>query len=186
MIWMHCVECKPVSMQIMMKWSDENDDLHVNEWSIQTMMNHTEWSEIIKVTYASGKWYFWETCTRTHRGQMGAIICIPSPQRVRLGHCVFPMMHVMMRVTEQMNDMQRQCIQWTVMIYFFVMFKWGCSACLPSPEEQDGITISPVGGRRGAVFRTLCIFHNALPCGQGGVLVLGPGGSASTKARGEC
>ena len=35
---------------------------------------------------------------------------------------------------------------------------------LPSPEEQDGITMSPVGGRRGAVFRTLCIFHNALPC----------------------
>ena len=83
MIWMHCVECKPVSMQIMMKRSDENDDLHVNEWSIQTMMNHTEWSEIIKVTYASGKWYFWETCTRTRRGQMGATICIPSPQRVQ-------------------------------------------------------------------------------------------------------
>ena len=34
----------------------------------------------------------------------------------------------------------------------------------PFPEEQDGITMSPVGGRRGAVFRTLCIFHNALPC----------------------
>ena len=29
----------------------------------------------------------------------------------RTGHCVFPMMHVMMCVTEQMNDMQRQCIQ---------------------------------------------------------------------------
>jgi len=29
----------------------------------------------------------------------------------RPGHCVFPMMHVMMRVTEQMNDMQWQCIQ---------------------------------------------------------------------------
>ena len=83
MIWMHCVECKPVSMQIMMKWSDENDDLHVNEWSIQTTMNHTEWSEIIKVTYASGKWYVWETCARTRRGQMGATICIPSPQRVQ-------------------------------------------------------------------------------------------------------
>ena len=24
--------------------------------------------------------------------------------------------------------------------------------------------MSPVGGRRGAVFRVLCIFHNALPC----------------------
>ena len=34
----------------------------------------------------------------------------------------------------------------------------------PFPEEQDGITMSPVGGRRGAVFRVLCIFHNALPC----------------------
>ena len=34
----------------------------------------------------------------------------------------------------------------------------------PFPEEQDGITMSPVGGRRGAVFRVLCIFHNALLC----------------------
>ena len=34
----------------------------------------------------------------------------------------------------------------------------------PFPEEQDGITMSPVGGRRGAVFRVLCHFHNALPC----------------------
>ena len=28
---------------------------------------------------------------------------------------------------------------------------------LPFPEEQDGITMSPVGGRRGAVFRVSCI-----------------------------
>ena len=32
-----------------------------------------------------------------------------------------------------------------------------CDVKLAIPEEQDGITMSPVGGRRGAVFRVLCI-----------------------------
>ena len=160
MIWMHHVECKPVSMQIMMKWSDKNDNLHVNEWSIQTMMNHTEWSEIIKVTYASGKWYVWETCARTRRRQMGAIICIPSPQRVQRlrtswgsnGSLCLPD-----DACDWTNESHAAAMYSMNIDFFFVMLEWACSSSLPSSEEQDEITMRPIWDRRGAVFRVLCI-----------------------------
>ena len=40
-----------------MTWNDDlmkYDDLDVDDWSMQTMMNHTEWSEIIKWLGAAG------------------------------------------------------------------------------------------------------------------------------------
>ena len=44
---------------------------------------------------------------------------------------------------------------------FFCDVKLRMFVKLPFPEEQDGITMSPVGGRRGAVFRVLCISQRA-------------------------